>query len=352
MLNEHSFGVRSIEFSHDSRWLCSLGDIHDGYIYVWSINERNGLGKLHSSNKCQNAQKIGWVGHSIISFGIRHVKVWRIEALSTSSPSKIRYESDNLAEQLPGSPAPRTLQGRNCLLGPLIDSVFTCFAAISDDEAVLCTDQGDICLLLLDESECSQRLLKVTQIDFRVVCVTMDKRRGCIWLGGKEDKIKAISLDDLKHSESAKGFSRSSNPIISRASGTSYMKPDILAIGVIRDQVTIVDSDHTVELQRVEMHNNTILIGTECQRMPAHNSAVLGVSTLHQPNKSKSDFLTWSANGSVLFWLFDGSYQGSFQIELNQSFSQSDCDANQLKVVRELCFDDYYVSGDKDGVLR
>ena len=40
MLTEHSnFGIRSVAFSPDSRWLCSLGNINDGFIFLWSISK-------------------------------------------------------------------------------------------------------------------------------------------------------------------------------------------------------------------------------------------------------------------------------------------------------------------------
>lgn len=352
MLNEHSFGVRSVAFSFDSRWLCSLGDLHDGFVYVWSINEKTGSGRLHSSNKCQNAQNIGWVGHSIVSFGIRHVKVWRIEAIPPSSPFKLRSEQEYAVEQLQSSPAPKTLQGRNCLLGSLMDSAFTCFVAISKDRAVICTDQGDVCLLLLDESDQSQRLIKVAQLDFGITCVTMEKLRQCVWIGGKDGNIRAISLHELSLSDSVVGSLWSPDVTVLRYNDSVPKKPNILAIGVVLDRVITVDSGHTIELKEVDISNDKFSIGSECKRMPAHDSAVLGVSILHQPNKSESDFMTWSANGMIIFWLFDGSYKGDFQIELDQSSSQSECDSNQLKVVRASCFDDFYVSGDRDGVLR
>ena len=352
ILNEHSFGVRSIAFSSDSRWLCSLGDLHDGFVYVWSINEKTGSGKLHYSNKCQNAQEIGWIGNNIVSFGIRHVKVWRMETISMSSPSKIRYDSENNAEQLPSSFSPKTLQGRNCLLGSLIDSVFTCFAAISESRAVLCTDRGDICLLLLDESDHSQRILKVAQADFSVICVTVEERRECIWIGGKDGHVKAISLHDLDMLESAVGLPRSSEATALCSIRPTHTNLDILAIGVVLDRVITVGSDHTIELRQVEMSNDEITVGVMCKRISAHDSAVLGVSILHKPNKKDSDFMTWSAGGAILFWLFDGSYKGNIQIELDQSSPQSEYDPNQLKVVRASCFDDFYISGDRDGILR
>ncbi|OAL62370.1 WD repeat protein [Trichophyton rubrum] len=52
IITEHTFGVRSLAFSPNSQFLASLGDINDGFLYIWQINLRNGSAKLHSTNKC------------------------------------------------------------------------------------------------------------------------------------------------------------------------------------------------------------------------------------------------------------------------------------------------------------
>ncbi|KAG9584796.1 WD40 repeat-like protein, partial [Aureobasidium melanogenum] len=49
---EHTFGVQSVSFGPDSRYLASLGTVNDGFLYIWSIDERGGSPTLVASNKC------------------------------------------------------------------------------------------------------------------------------------------------------------------------------------------------------------------------------------------------------------------------------------------------------------
>lgn len=68
ILNEHTFGVRAVAFSSDQKYLASLGSPNDGFLYVWSINQRTGAPKLHSSNKCTTSIKqMIWLGNSIVT---------------------------------------------------------------------------------------------------------------------------------------------------------------------------------------------------------------------------------------------------------------------------------------------
>jgi hypothetical protein len=83
---------------------------------------------------------------------------------------------------------PKSLSGRNCLLGPLADSVFACVTAISQNKAVVCTERGDICLI--DDTEGAQRLSKVAHAGFGVSCVAAEPDSNSVWVSGKCGKIR------------------------------------------------------------------------------------------------------------------------------------------------------------------
>ncbi|MCJ1468725.1 hypothetical protein MMC07_007355 [Pseudocyphellaria aurata] len=353
VLTDHSFGVRSLAFSPDSRWLCSLGDLHDGFLYLWSINEKSGAGNLHASNKCQNANAIGWVGRQLISFGTRHVKVWRLGSIPPASPSKIRSEKESRIEKISVSPGPKTFYGRNCLLGPLINAVFTCLAAISDDKAILCTERGDVCLLVLDESDRAQRLDRVAQVAFSVSCVVIEKESGFVWVAGRNGRLQALSLHALS-SKVSSDSPCSSAASTSRSGLPSETKPSILAMGMVQGRIVTVDSDHIIELRDIKNHDDgdTTLVHMKSIRQPAHESSVLGASILSQPNAYDSEFFTWSTNGIALFWTLSGICKGRIKIALDQSISHNVDDGNELKILRAASFGDFYISGDKEGVLR
>jgi WD40 repeat protein len=68
VLNEHTYGVRAVAFSRDQKYLASLGAPNDGFLYVWSVNQRTGATKLHSSNKCTSSIKqMIWLRNSIVT---------------------------------------------------------------------------------------------------------------------------------------------------------------------------------------------------------------------------------------------------------------------------------------------
>ena len=346
-LNEHSnFGIRSVAFSPDSRWLCSLGNVNDGFIFLWSISMK-GSAKLYASNKCvSSVQQIVWMGSSVISVGTRHVKVWRLDHTESVSPTKSRPDLVKGLEITPSSAVPKAFSGRNCLLGSLIDAVFTSVVAISQDKAIICTEQGHICLL--DDADQEQRLEKVAQVDFGVFCVSVGTSRDCIIVAGSEGRIKVLPIQDLEKPETDPNM-------INRSSGTIHTtvdaggSPDILAVGSLSlGRLFTVDRNHTMCVKKVEkveeQDPNTIL-----KQIDAHDTAVLGASALQQPNKYGADFFTWASQGTALFWKLDGTCTHRLEIPLDQEATPEISDVNELKVLRASSSDEIFVFGDKVG---
>ena len=343
ILSDHSFGVASVAFSDDSRWLCTLGNEYDGFILIYSINAKTGSAKLHSSNKCSNVRRVTWMGHSVVSIGKSHAKVWRTNV----SLSKTKLEVDNGAKP-PGSPTPKAFAGRNCLLGPLMDATFTSIAAISATSAILCTAQGDICLL--DDSLRTQRLEKVAQVDFAILCVVFDDAYGLVWFGGKQGATKSMHLDTL-----IKPTTPIEQPVRTSSflSTSSSVLPDTMAIGLVRGRVITIDSHRVIEIRGVADNEGISGMDSPSKRLPAHESAVLGVSSLLPKSRVDGpDFLTFSARGTVLFWLLDGTCTGCMTIPLDQPIRSEDGDTNKLKIVVPLDSGEHLLSGDKMGVLR
>ena len=344
ILSDHSFGVSSVAFSHDSRWLCTLGNEYDGFILIYSINAKTGSAKLHSSNKCSHVHRVAWMGHSVVSIGTRHAKVWRTHV----SSSKTRLEVDNNGIRPPGSPTPKAFAGRNCILGPLMDATFTSVATISESSAILCTAQGDICLL--DDSHGTQRLEIVAQVNFGILCVVFDHAYRLIWTGGRQGTTRSMHLDTLIKPTITK-FLPVKTPSFS--STNSDMVPDTMAIGLVRGRVITIDSHRIIEIRGVAGDEGVSGMNTGCKRLPAHESAVLGVSSLLPKSRVDGpDFLTFSAKGTVLFWFLDGTCTGSMTIPLDEPIHPEVGDANNLKIVVPLDSDEHLLSGDQMGVLR
>ncbi|KAI5297227.1 guanine nucleotide-binding protein subunit alpha, partial [Ascosphaera pollenicola] len=166
VLTEHSFGVKSIAFSPDSQYLATLGDINDGFLHVWALTSKSGAAaaKLHSTNKCTSVVRgMCFVGNNVLTVGVRHIKAWRVEV---SSPTRSKF-SDGASV---GSPSPLT--GRNCVLGSFGDSTFSCVASVSENEAVVCTESGAICLY--DDKNGHQKLQFVQNVGFGILSVAYD----------------------------------------------------------------------------------------------------------------------------------------------------------------------------------
>lgn len=335
ILSDHSFGISSVAFSEDSRWLCTLGNKYDGFILIYSIDAKTGSAKLHSSNKCSNVHRVVWMGHSVISIGVRHAKVWRLE-------------SDNIGIAPSKVPALKAFAGRNCLLGPLMDATFTSVAVISDYRAFLCTDQGDI--VLLDDSDETQQLKRVAHVDFSILCAVFDCAYGLVWIGGRDGNSRSIPLDAL-----IKPTRPNFLPTTTwySSSTDSDTVPDIIAIGFVRGRAVIINSHRIIEIRRLVDTEGASVMESDSKRLPAHESAVLGVSSLLPKNRVDGpDFLTFSARGSVLFWLLNGACTGSIKISLDQPVYPEGGDTNGLKIVVPLMSDEHLLSGDRIGILR
>ena len=343
ILNDHSFGVQSVAFSDDSNWLCSLGSSYDGFLLLYSVNSTTGGVRLHSSNKCTNVHNIMWMGDSVVSIGTRHVKVWRIER--GIPPAKGRSNTDSATDGVLGSPGPRIFHGRNCILGSLIDATFACAVALSDCKALLCSTQGEICLL--DDSDKAQRLEKVLQLSFGIYCVHFDQGASILWFGGKNGQLASMTLADLSKS--------SRSELQSNAVSVLSLQENsrILAVGSVRNCLVTIDSDRVIDLRRLQSEQDRFIALKASKRLSAHESAVLGVcSLLHWHERGELDFLTYSARGTVLMWNFDGVCCGRIEIAIDQPQQQIDIDPNELKIVVVSGYDRLLYAGDKMGILR
>ncbi|KAL8943364.1 MAG: hypothetical protein Q9211_001003 [Gyalolechia sp. 1 TL-2023] len=347
-LTEHTFGVRALAFSHDSRWLCSLGDLHDGGLFLWSVDPKTGVLRLDSSNRCTTADTIGWMGTSVVSVGTRNVKIWRSER--PLSPSKARRGVDSVSDGSTGSPVPRTFVGRNCLLGPLKDATFTCVVGISADKAVLATQDGAVCIL--DDTNRSQHLYQVSKKPYRVTCITLDRSFGVVWIGGEGVEPDALPLDALLAAKDASVALEEHKVPDVKAKPNIEDVSTVFAICWVDRRLVTINSSRNVRIYDVALGSGDTIHLTSIQMLPSHDSAILGVLSLSKPNESQSDFLTYSERGQVLHWLWDGTCTRRYSIQLDQPFDCDTGDPNELRVVRVFPGCKMLLAGDKAGFLR
>ena len=279
------------------------------------------------------------------------MKVWRTEQLPPPSPTKGRLELTRGSEGPFSSPSPKTFSGRNCLLGSLVDATFTCVSAISDSRAIVCTEDGDICLL--DDTDQRQRLERVAKTTFKVLCICVDVVKGLVVISGEDGKALSISVQRLLNCES---FSDSTE-LLTNPSSNLKICPElslntcgsVLAVGFLDNHFIAVDEKHQTLILNIDMSGGYASTGLPKSQIPAHESAVLGISTLVQPNIRKADFMTWSSQGTTLFWTLDGICKDQLIISLEQQVSGRDADVNELKVLRSTKAGEVLLFGDRYG---
>ncbi|KAL4785182.1 WD40-repeat-containing domain protein [Aspergillus varians] len=340
ILAEHTFGVRALAWSSNSQHLATLGNVNDGFLFVWSIGLKNGSARLHSANKCTTVVRdMTWLGQVLITVGVRHVKVWRLPEIRPVSPSKRTNSGDT-----PNFTTPKALSGRNCVLGALADNTFTSVVGISDSEAVVGTDSGALCLV--DDNDGNAKLTLIQYMEFGITSLTADSDRACIWIGGRGRRMRRLAFESLR------AWSNPSSPrTSSRSSAESKPKePAITCIGSLTSHLITVDGTKAIHIYPVENINDE---GEQCDTgttMPAHRDSVLGIGPLRTPNYLMADFFTWSCRGVAKFWNIQGECRDSRTIPVEQVLD--DDNSNELKILRATKSMNLFVSGDKLGVLR
>lgn len=336
---EHTFGVQAVAFSPDSKYLASLGTVNDGFLYIWSIDER-GTPSLTASNKCTtNVRQMSWMGCNLITVGLRFIKVWRPNDLpaSVNENSERGYGLYNRQH--------KPLAGRNTLLGDLLEATFTCVTAFSETKAIICTDGGDVCIL--DDQDKNQRLIRVANVVFSITAVCLGPHAQVI-ITGLDGSIEVLDLDKL-----SKAFVPPNTPPGSL--GKSLTRPSsccyFVAVGSIGDAIVTVDNAHGIQLRQIAPTRQTDDSTHTTQELPAHSDAVLGVRALTEPNDQGIAFVSWSANGTVIFWSTECEAKATIHVPMDQITDMYNV-LNELKTVVALPDVSHAITGDKYGVLR
>lgn len=334
-INEHAFGVRAVAWSPDGKFLASLGDPNDGFLFIWKIDPRTGSARLFQQNRC-TAQVNGmiWLGSTLVSFGTRHVKAWKVvdEAQRPPSPPK---------RSLTPQEAQKTLTGRNVLLGSLLEASFTCAMPFDEAHALLCSDAGDICIL--DDSNGQIKLFHAAETGFPVTCCTI--RGSVALLGGKDGQFVTLDVKTLN----IEAATTSAPKLAKGESGLS----GFAVMGVVQDQLVTIDSERSIEIWEADQLPNKSAQQSTPIRLAGQSDPVLGVQPLKMSDEMDLAFFTWSKSGKVLLWDLNGIVNHSFDIPVDDCHLGNEVDPqNQLCVVRADASGRIFASGDRAGVFR
>ena len=309
------------------------------------MNARTSAPRLIASNKCTSIiHEVIWLGGSIVSVGVRHVKVWRPEPAFSPSPQKSSHRSDVTDLTVPPSPSSKTLAGRNTLLGSLLEATFTCIAVVSNHKAITCTDGGDV--MVLDDSGGAQQLHKVTKVDYSVKCLTVDSAREVVWIGGDKGEVQRLPYNALSAVELVEERHEPSNVC------ASYILPESsvpASLGMVRDRLLSIDSQRNIRIYDGLEEEDRLTVSRSSR---AHSSAVLGVNILMTVDCEPTGFISWDTKGLVIFWTLSGNFEAFAEVYLDQLPSNGEIEPNELRVVRPFIGSSFFVSGDRYGTLR
>ena len=329
VVSEHTFAVKCLSFSPDGQFLISIGDIHDGYICLWSRSASGNL-KLQASNKCTSVVcDTTWVGSKIITAGTRHLKLWEPEQ-QPSSPTKGMFRQDGAV----GSPAPKGLRGRNILLGNLLETTFTAVVAISVEAAVAGTDRGDVAVLSYTAG--TFKVQSVVSIGEPIKAITLSSENARVWICcelGQIFMVDACRLNDQGILQSC----GQPNPAFA-----------FKMIANLERCMVAVDNQRTIHLCRIQ-NQPPYLTATE-RMLLCHCAPVAGILGVHDWANEVS-FLTYDTTGRVIFWDSNGLHKKSCNMAVEEQ-QQQGTSRNELRVLRYLEDIESFISGDKFGALE
>lgn len=355
LVAEHSFGVHALSFSPDSRFLASLGTVNDGFIHVWNIEGRTGAASLFASNKCTTfLYHMAWMGRSIVTVGLRFVKVWRPDDFDSRLPETSRMGTLTTPRQKESrlsdfgnsilSPKHCTLVGKNCLLGDLLEATFTSVVAITDTKAIICAETGEIALL--DDSGKTQTLSLAVDSGVRITAARLDDSGTLHVLGNNTDTVSFL-VSDLEKSPLTSGKTRRQS-----GSPTKISTPGLttVAAATIGNAVVEIDSNRVIRLTATDAPCNESG-ATASRQLAAHEESVLGVQALQSSVYPDAAFLTFSGNGKVQFWDYDGvPVADGLKVSIEDSAEMYGL-PNELKAVAMVSSGTCLVSGDRYGSL-
>ncbi|PHH58924.1 hypothetical protein CDD81_4084 [Ophiocordyceps australis] len=333
-ISEHAFGVQAVSWSADSKYLASIGAANDGFLYVWKIDSRTGAAKLFQQNKCTSSVKgMVWMGNTLITLGVRHVKAWRIEDSPLPSPTKLRLMGESASTALT---AQKPLPGRNMLLGDMLEATFSC-AAVCDKKLIICTDTGDVCILLEDEKQ--MKVVKVLGLNFSVSTITIRDRLA--YVGGKDGHFATLDV------------ARVINNCTDSVKTSTDAALAVVALGFLTDKLVTIDSKQSIDLWKPHQVPGLQAEAVIQIPLPGNGEPIAGVHALQRPNKLDAAFVTWSFSGKFTFWDMDGLVRSSVQIHIDTAEPDADWElANQLTCARTTSSGDYIITADRLGILK
>ncbi|OLL24206.1 Mitogen-activated protein kinase-binding protein 1 [Neolecta irregularis DAH-3] len=315
----HTQGVILLAFSPCNTMLASLGQVDDGYIFLWSVSSGKGSKKLATNKHTIATRAMAWMGKSLVTVGLRSIKVWQVPE---SNKPGIHH-------------CPMPFENRSVILGPLVDSYFTCVTAISPHMMVICSSIGDICVLGNDKRE----LKKLAEVNFGIFSVDYDPLKDLVWIAGMEGQIRTLDAKDIRI--------HASLTIKKVQTHVSPNDSDIAALRCLADGViTTINTDRKILFYNF-MNEQLTQVERKDLEISGHKSAVKGVRVLER-DEADPLIYTWSNDGTVCLWnsmgecCTSGQYISAHDVTFEEELSVVDIKDQSMALL----------AGYKSGTLR
>ncbi|KAH7180751.1 WD domain-containing protein [Fusarium sp. MPI-SDFR-AT-0072] len=336
-ISEHAFGVNCVAWSADTQYLASLGAANDGFLYIWKVDPRTGAARLYKQNRCTSYVKdMVWMGNSLITFGVRHVKMWKPDDGPTISPTKQKFFSEQPAST---PPSQRTLPGRNILLGPLLEDTFTCAAVVKNSSLIICSETGGVCIMAEDDRQ--MKLQKVLGLDFSISTIAV--KDNIAYVGGRHGHFAVLDIEAVLDAQ----------PPSACIKETTFCPTGQVALGFLAKKLVTIDSQQSIDIwssDHVPGKNTKAMASIP---IPGHGQSVTGIQVLERPNDLNASFLTWTVSGNVSFWTLEGQVKASIDVPIGMTEPENELDpVNQLTCARATNDAKLLISADRMGVLR
>lgn len=337
-ISEHAFGVKAVAWSPDTRFLASLGAANDGFLYIWKIDTRTGAARLFQQNRCTSHVKgMVFMGNNLITLGVRHIKVWRVEEPPPVSPTKSKFSQQQEAACSAAQLAQKPLPGRNILLGSMLDATFSCALALDENRAIICSETGSVCLL--DDTNKQMKLTRLLDLNFHVSCISM--RKETLYIGGKDGQLATLALDGV--------LEGTPDPVIHNP----HTSDGLVALGFLSENFVTIDNRRTINIWSPD--HIPAVSSDDPHHIPIPGAGdIVGIQELPGHNGADASFVTWAGSGRINLWNMDGLIKLTLDVPVDQVENNMDGEQpiNQLVVVRATKDGRLFAVGDKLGVLR
>ncbi|KAG5513902.1 hypothetical protein PMAC_000524 [Pneumocystis sp. 'macacae'] len=325
-ISGHTFGIKCLSFSFDSKYLASVGFLHDATINIWLINDKSNCIRRLSNNKVTSlVRDISWMGMIVVTCGLRHVKLWKWNEEDANKTSNIGKTS--------------VLEGKNIILGTMSDADFMSIKSFGKESVILCSSKGEICIVFEGE----RSIKRVFNTGYEISCIDINDLDNLLWVAGKHSQIEAYNITELLNKDN---FNEGFKKEIVKSFKPMTQSPVILAIACdYSGHLVTVDGACSICIIDINDESKNQIIG-------GNSAKLMGVKNLRK-NSLNAILMTWSLNGTVSFWDENMSCISTVNILIEQPENISDeTIRNELKFVEYNYTSEEIIAGDAYGMLK